>query len=108
MFLNIISANIADHIIYADIYHEAFAYFVDEVEIIMEMLDDEAAPIEEVCVESEEEEKMEEVEYSSEGINKDMYTGHKYSYDLHQLCPMQKMCKEWTSNQVDWKKFLTA
>ena len=57
MFLDIHSANIADHIIVADIYHEAFAYFVDEVERIMEVLDDKAAPIEEVCVELEEEEK---------------------------------------------------
>ena len=69
VFLNIHSAKIADHIFYTDIYHEAFAYFVDEVEIIMEVLDDEAAPTEEVCVESEEEEKMEEVEDSSEGSN---------------------------------------
>ena len=45
VFLNICSAKIAD------IYHEAFAYFVDKVEIIMEVLDDQAAPIEEVCVE---------------------------------------------------------
>ena len=45
VFLDICSANIADHIIDADIYHEAFAYVVDEVEIIMEVLDDEAAPI---------------------------------------------------------------
>ena len=49
------SANIADHIIDADIYHEASAYFVDEVERIMEVLDDEVAPIEEVWVELEEE-----------------------------------------------------
>ena len=55
MFLNIYSANIADHIIDADIYHEAFTYFVDEVEIIMEVLDNEDFPIKEVCVESEEE-----------------------------------------------------
>ena len=58
-----------------DIYYEAFAYFVDEVERIMEMLDDKAAPIKEVRVESEEEEKREEVEDSSEGIGKDLYTG---------------------------------
>ena len=45
MFLAICSANILDHIIDTDIYHEMFAYFVDEVEIIMEMLDDEATPI---------------------------------------------------------------
>ena len=55
MFLDIRSANIADHIIYADIYHEAFAYFVDKVERIMEVLDDEEEPIEELYVESEEE-----------------------------------------------------
>ena len=48
VFLEICSANIADHIIDADMYHEVFAYFVDKVEIIMEMLDDEATPIEEV------------------------------------------------------------
>ena len=40
VLLNIISANIADHIIDADIYHEAFTYFMDEVEIIIEMLYD--------------------------------------------------------------------
>ena len=33
--------------------------------------------------------------------------GHEYSNNLHQLCPTQKICKEWTSNLVDWKKFLT-
>ena len=57
LFLNIYSANIADHIIDADIYHEAFSYFVDEMERIMEMLDEEADPIEDVSVELEEEEK---------------------------------------------------
>ena len=41
----------------------------------MEMLDIEAAPIEEVCVESEEEGKIEEVEDISEGSDKDLYTG---------------------------------
>ena len=35
---------------------------MDEVEIIMEVLYNEASPIEEVCVELEEEEKMEEAE----------------------------------------------
>ena len=45
VFFNICSANIVDHIITADIYHEPFAYFVDEVKISMEMLDNEAAPI---------------------------------------------------------------
>ena len=57
VFLDILSADIADHIIYAYIYHEVFAYFVDEVEIIVEVLENEAAPIKEVRVESEEEEK---------------------------------------------------
>ena len=75
MFLDICSTNIADHIIDADIYHDRFAYFVDEVERITEVLGDEAAPIEEVCIESEEEEKMEEVEGSLEGSNEDLYTG---------------------------------
>ena len=46
VFLDICSANIADHIIYADIYYEAFAYFLDEVEIIIQVLNDEADPIE--------------------------------------------------------------
>ena len=55
VFLDIHSANIADHIIDVDIFDEAFAYFVDEVEIIMQVLDDEATPIEEVFSESEEE-----------------------------------------------------
>ena len=45
LFLNIHSDNIADHIIDAGIYHESFAYFVDELEGIVEVLDDEAAPI---------------------------------------------------------------
>ena len=35
VFLNIYSANIADHIIDANIYYEASLYFVDEVERIM-------------------------------------------------------------------------
>ena len=35
VFLGIFSANIADHIIDADIYDEAFVYFVDEVERII-------------------------------------------------------------------------
>ena len=55
MFLHIRSAKIADHIIDVDIYHEAFAYFMDELEIFLEVLDDEADPFEEVCVELEEE-----------------------------------------------------
>ena len=46
VFLDICSANIADHIIDADIYYEAFAYFVDEMERITQVLDDEANPIE--------------------------------------------------------------
>ena len=45
VFLDIHSANISDNIIDADIYHETFSYFVDEVEIIMEVLDEEASPI---------------------------------------------------------------
>ena len=53
VFLDIRSDNIADHIIDADIYDKAFAYFVDEVEIMMEMLDNKTAPTEEVHVESE-------------------------------------------------------
>ena len=56
-FLNICSANIAYHIIYEDIYNGVFSYFVDEVERIMEALGDEAAPIKEMCVGLEEEEK---------------------------------------------------
>ena len=46
-----------------------------EVEIIIQVLDDKADPIEELCAESEEEENMEEVEDSYEGISKDLYTG---------------------------------
>ena len=37
VFLDIRSANIADHIIDADIYHEAFTYFVVYVKRIMEV-----------------------------------------------------------------------
>ena len=51
MFLDICSAKIADHIIDADIYDEAFAYFLDELERIIQVLDDEASPIKEVCAE---------------------------------------------------------
>ena len=50
---------------------------MDGVEIIIQVLDDEAAPIEEVCSESEEEENMKEVEDSSEGSNEDLYTGSR-------------------------------
>ena len=52
MFLVICSADIADHIIDVDMYHEAFKYFVDEVERIVEVLDDKATPIKEVFSES--------------------------------------------------------
>ena len=44
VFLDICSADIADNIIDADIYDEAFAYFMDEVEIIIQVLDDEDTP----------------------------------------------------------------
>ena len=77
VFLNVHSDSIADHIIDADIYDEAFAYFVDEVEIIMQMLDNEADPIEEVFAELEEEGEMEEVEDSSEESNKGLYTASR-------------------------------
>ena len=52
---------------------------------------------------------MEEVEYTSEVSNKDLYTGSKI---VRQPPPtvsnVKQMCKEWTSNHVDWTKFLTA
>ena len=48
---------------------------MDKVERIIEVLDNKAAPIEELCIESDEEEKMEEVEDSFEGSNEDLYTG---------------------------------
>ena len=57
VFLDIHRANIADHIIDADIYDEAFAYFVYEVEIIIQVLEEDATPIEDFFSESEEEEK---------------------------------------------------
>ena len=57
VLLDICSSNIVDHIIDEYLYYKASVYFVDEVEIIMKMLDNEAAPIEKVCVESVEEEK---------------------------------------------------
>ena len=53
--------NIVDHIIYADIYHEEFANFMDVVEIIMEVLDGKADPIKEVCVGLEEGKKRKEL-----------------------------------------------
>ena len=46
VFLKIRSSNIAYHIIYADIYHAAFVYFLYDVERIMKMLDNKDAPIE--------------------------------------------------------------
>ena len=108
VFLDICSANIADHIIDADIYNEAFAYFVDEVERIIQVLDDKATPIEEVFSESEEEEKMKEVEDSSEGSDKDLYTGSRIiRRPPPTVSNAKKMCREWTSNLVDWTKFLT-
>ena len=74
----------------------------------MEVLDDEASPIEEVYIESEEEEKMKEVEDSLEGSDRDLYTG---SLIVQQPPPTvstaKTICKECTSNLVDWKKFLT-
>ena len=75
MFPDIISANISDHIIDVDVYDEAFAYFVDKVERIIQVLEDEATPIEEFFSESEEEEKTKEVEDSSKGSDEDLYTG---------------------------------
>ena len=50
---------------------------MDGVEIIIQVLDDEAAPIEEVCSELEEEENMKEVEDSFEGSDEDLYTGSR-------------------------------
>ena len=44
VLLDICSAKIADNIIDADIFYEAFSNFVDGLEIIMEVLDNEAAP----------------------------------------------------------------
>ena len=41
----------------------------------MEVLDNNADPIKEVCVESEEEEKLKEVEDISEVSDKNLYTG---------------------------------
>ena len=68
----------------------------------MEVLDNKANPIGEVCVESEEEEKMEEVEDISEGSNKDMYTGSPIVLQPPPTVSRSKqMCKEWTSNLVD-------
>ena len=95
VFLNIHSANIADHILDTDIYHEAFTYFVDEVERITEVLENEAAQIKEVCVESEEEAKMEEVEDILEGSNKDIYTG---SQIFQQPPPTVSNAKKWSMN----------
>ena len=95
VFLNIRSANIAYHIIDADIYDEAFAYFVDEVEIIIQVLDNEASPIEKYCAESEEEEKMEEIEDSSEGSDEDMYTGSRI---VRQPSPTVSNAKKSTGN----------
>ena len=81
---------------------------MDEVERIIQVLDNKAAPIEEVCAESEEEENMKEVEDSSEGIDKDMYTGSQIvRRPPPTVANAKKMCKEWTSNLVDWKKILT-
>ena len=106
--LNVRSDNITDHIIDADIYHEAFADFMDEVERMMEVLDNEATLIEKVCIESEEEEKKEKVEDSSEGSDEDLYTGSRIVLQPPPtVSNTEKMCMEWTSHFVDWTKFLT-
>ena len=75
--LNIHSANIADYIIDADKYYEAFVYFVDEVERIMEVLDDEASPIEEVCVKLEEEEKWNKLKIVRKKATRICIQGHE-------------------------------
>ena len=83
-------------------------YSVGEVERIMKVLDNKASQIEEVCIESEEQEKMEEIENSSEGSDKYLYKGSRI---MQQPPPTvsnaKKMCKEWTSNLVELTKFLT-
>ena len=51
---------------------------------------------------------MEEVEDSSEGSDKDLYTGLRI---VQQPPPTvsnaKQMCRDWKSNLVDWKKNLT-
>ena len=48
---------------------------MDEVERIIQVLDDEATPIEEIFSESEEEEKMKGVEDIYDGSDEYLYTG---------------------------------
>ena len=60
-----------------------------------------------VCAELEEEEKWKKLKIVLKEATRICIHGHKYANNLHQLCPTQKICKEWTSNLVDWKKFLT-
>ena len=103
VFLNIHSASIANHVIDGDIYHVAFASFVDEVEIIMEVLDDEAAPIKEFALDWRKNKKLKKLKIVRKELTRICIQGHEYSNNLHQLCSTQKKCKEWASNLVDWK-----
>ena len=92
MFLNICSSDIADHIIDADIYDEAFAYFVDEVEIIIQVLEEDATPIEYFFSESGEEEKLNKLKIVLKEATRIYIQGHECSDDLNQLCPTPKKC----------------
>ena len=51
---------------------------------------------------------MEEVEDSSEGSDEDMYTGSQIvRRPPPTVSNILKMCKEWISNLLNWKQFLT-
>ena len=48
---------------------------------------------------------MEEVEDSSKGSNKDLYTGSQiFRRPPPTVSNEKQLCKEWTSNLMDWKK----
>ena len=79
------SSNIADRIIDADIYDEALAYLVDTVERNIQVLDDEADPIEEICAESEEEEQWKKLKIFLKEATRIYIQGREWSKDLHQL-----------------------
>ena len=59
-----------------------------------------------MCVESEEEEKMEEVD-SYEGSNEDLFTGSQIFWQPPPTVSNAKKFREWTYNLVVWTKSLT-
>ena len=77
VFPDIHSSNIADRIIDVDIYDETFAYLVDTVERIIQVLDYEAAPITEVCAESEKKKKWKKLKIVLKEATRIYIQGHE-------------------------------